>query len=213
MPSAPHPYLPQPGRRLLIGAAAALALPGWLTPARAAGRLTLTPSQAEGPFYPDALPADHDSDLLAVGARRTRGGEVLALRGTLLDPDGRPVDGALVDLWQCDAAGHYHHPRDGGRADPDFQGFGRARTARDGGFAFRTLRPAPYPGRTPHLHVKVWRGPRALLTTQLYVAGEPSNERDFLFRRLDEAGRAALTLSLQSGPDVWRGDARLIVAA
>jgi protocatechuate 3,4-dioxygenase beta subunit len=114
------------------------------------------------------------------------------------------VQGAVVEIWQCDHAGHYHHPGDGNRADPAFQGFGRVSVGRDGRYRFRTLRPAPYGGRTPHIHVKVRLDRMELLTTQLYVAGDPGNERDFLWRRLDAAGRAALTVPFAPGVDGLR---------
>jgi intradiol ring-cleaving dioxygenase-like protein len=92
------------------------------------------------------------------------------------------IPGAVVEIGQCDAFGRYRHPRDrrDGR-DPRFQGRGRVgRTGPDGAYAFRTIRPLPYPGRTPHLHVAVAAPGRAPLVTQIYVAGEPLNERDGL---------------------------------
>ena len=71
----------------------------------------------------------------------------------------------------------------------------------DGSYRFRTIRPAPYSGRTPHIHFKVKLGSRALLTTQLYVEGEPGNARDGLWRRMGEADRAALTAAFKPGSD------------
>jgi protocatechuate 3,4-dioxygenase beta subunit len=121
-------------------------------------------------------------------------GVAATLSGTVRDTAGRAVDGAAVEIWQCDQQGHYRHPGDGGRADPAFQGFGRVSVGRDGSYRFRTIRPVPYSGRTPHIHVKVRLGARELLTTQLYVEGEPANPRDGLWRRLDAADRAALTV-------------------
>jgi protocatechuate 3,4-dioxygenase beta subunit len=106
----------------------------------------------------------------------------------VIDRDGRPVPGARIEVWRCDAFGVYHHPRDPrGPADPNFQGFGATTAAADGGYRFRTIEPVPYPGRTPHIHVKVKRGDRALLTTQCYVKGEPGNERDGLLRGIRDA--------------------------
>ena len=111
--------------------------------------------------------------------------------GSVTDLQGKPVAGAQVEIWQCDEAGHYHHPGDGGRADPAFQGFGRVTVGADGRYRFRTIRPVAYSGRTPHIHVKVKLGARELLTTQLYVEGDPHNERDFLWRNLGAEPRAA----------------------
>ncbi|MEK9953087.1 MAG: protocatechuate 3,4-dioxygenase [Curvibacter sp.] len=195
-----------PRRDLLrMGLASAVAAPAWLTPplARAAPAtrpLHPTPAQTEGPYYPVQLPADQDGDLLRNGAVHYRHGTPVWLEGVVSDTAGTPVRGVQVEIWQCDHQGHYHHPGDGGRADPAFQGFGRVTVDRQGHYRFRTIRPAPYSGRTPHIHVKVRLGTRELLTTQLYVAGDPGNARDFLWRHLrSEADRAALTVPFRPG--------------
>ena len=133
------------------------------------------------------------------------------VEGRVTDTAGVPLAGGVVEIWQCDAAGHYHHPGDGGRAAPDFQGFGRVTLGRDGRYRFRTIRPAPYTGRTPHIHFKVRLGPRDLLTTQMYVEGEPGNARDFLWSRLSPAGRAALTVPFTPSSDGPRAEFALVV--
>lgn len=206
-----------PSRRALLlrGATviAATAAPAWLTPARAQTELRPTPSQTEGPYYPVALPADTDFDLLRNGSARYGLGQPAWLEGTVTDTRGVPVAGAVVEIWQCDQAGHYHHPGDGGRADPAFQGFGRVGVGRDGRYRFRTLRPAPYSGRTPHIHVKVKLDRAELLTTQLYVAGDPGNARDFLWRRLGEQGQAALTRPFVAATDGLRAEFPIVVQA
>jgi protocatechuate 3,4-dioxygenase, beta subunit len=163
-----------------------------------------TPSQTEGPFYPVALPRDSDADLLRNGSLNYAQGQPAWLNGTVLDMDGKPVRGAQVEIWQCDHAGHYHHPGDGDRADRSFQGFGKVLVGADGSYRFRTIRPVAYSGRTPHIHVKVRLGSRSLLTTQLYVDGDVGNARDFLWRSLPEAERAALTVPFAHGADGLR---------
>lgn len=178
-------------------AAALVALPAvWIgARARAAPPRRPTPSQTEGPFYPVAMPADSDADLLHNGRRAAYGGgQPTWVEGTVSDLEGRPLAGARVEIWQCDEQGHYHHPRDGGMANADFQGFGRFDVGADGRYRFRTIRPVPYTGRTPHIHVKVKLGARELLTTQLYVEGDPGNVRDGVWRRLDDVDRAAVTV-------------------
>ena len=198
-----------------VHAAAALALP-WVwrsASAQAALPLRPTPSQTEGPFYPLTLPADSDADLLQNGKLGPPRGQPLALSGSLTDVQGKPLQGALVEIWQCDADGHYHHPSDGARADPAFQGFGRCVVAADGQWRFRTLHPVPYTGRTPHIHVKVRLGTRELLTTQLYVQGDPGNARDFLWQRMNEADRNNVTLPYEAGNDGLRAQAALVVRA
>ena len=170
-----------------------------------------TPSQTEGPFYPVELPADSDFDLLTQGDRRYAQGQAAWVEGQVSDTAGRAVAGAVVEIWQCDQQGHYHHPSDGG-ADPAFQGFGRVQVAADGSYRFRTIRPAPYSGRTPHIHVKVRLGRRELLTTQVYVEGDPGNERDSLWRRLRPDDRAALTVPFVTGSDGLRARFPIVVA-
>lgn len=172
-----------------------------------------TPAQTEGPFYPVNLPKDSDGDLLRNGTLNYARGEPASVEGAVTDLQGKPIAGAQVEIWQCDGAGHYHHPGDGGRADPAFQGFGRVTVGPDGQYRFRTIRPVPYSGRTPHIHVKVKLGSRELLTTQLYVAGDPHNERDFLWRRLGAEDRAAVTVPFQGGADGVRASFPIVIAA
>ena len=193
---------------------AATALVAWPAIGLAQGpALRPTPSQTEGPFYPVQLPRDSDHDLLRNGAARYGRGQPAWVEGTVTDLRGRPLADAVVEIWQCDHAGHYHHPGDGGQADPAFQGFGRVTVAADGSYRFHTIRPAPYSGRTPHIHVKVRRADRELLTTQLYVEGDPNNERDGLWRRLDPAQRRALTVPFEPGQDGLRARFPIAVAA
>lgn len=195
------------GAALVVAPALALQLHAQPVPRRA------TPAQTEGPFYPVALPADSDADLLRNGNLRYAAGEPATVAGTLTDLDGRPLAGAQVEIWQCDAAGHYHHPRDGDHADPSFQGFGRVQADAQGRWQFRTIRPVPYPGRTPHIHVKVRAGTRELLTTQLYVEGDPHNARDGLWRSLSPQDRAAVTVPFRRATDGLAADFPIVVAA
>ena len=196
-------------------AAALVALPALHLGARAQGPAALrpTPRQTEGPFYPVALPADSDFDLLRNGASNYQRGQAAWVDGTVSDLQGKPVSGAQVEIWQCDEAGHYHHPGDGGRADPAFQGFGRVTVGADGRYRFRTIRPVAYSGRTPHIHVKVKLGQRELLTTQLYVQGDPDNERDGLWRRLGAEDRRAVTVPFSPGPEGLRATFPIVLAA
>jgi protocatechuate 3,4-dioxygenase beta subunit len=194
----------------LVAAAALIGLPALHL--RAASARRATPAQTEGPFYPDQLPTDTDADLLANGALRYGKGEAAWVEGTLTDLDGRPLEGASIEIWQCDHAGRYHHPRDGGQADPAFQGFGRVAVDAQGRWRFRTMKPVAYSGRTPHIHVKVKRGARELLTTQLYVEGDAGNARDGLWRRLSAEDRALVTSPYVAGADGWRARYELVIA-
>jgi len=208
--------MPSPTRRTILttGASAvtAAAAPTWLSSAWAQKpQLRPTPSQTEGPFYPVVMPADSDFDLLRNGRVQYKRGQPSWIEGTVVDANGVPVPGAVVEIWQCDQAGHYHHPADGSQADPAFQGFGRVVVGTDGQYRFRTLRPAPYSGRTPHIHFKVRQDLRVLLTTQLYVTGDPGNGRDILWQRLNEQDRAALTVPFTLGVNGLRAHFPIVV--
>ena len=204
---------PSPGLQRRSLAAAAVALPFVWRGAWAQPQLRRTPSQTEGPFYPVAIPKDSDFDLLRNGSLQYAGGQPAWVEGRVLDLRGQPVAGAQVEIWQCDEAGHYHHPGDGGRADAAFQGFGRVTVGADGRYRFRTIKPVPYTGRTPHIHVKVKLERRELLTTQLYVQGDPHNERDGLWRGLSAEDRAALTVPFRSGTDGLQASFPIVVSA
>jgi len=176
-----------------------LAAPAVLVSTSAWAQLMPTPRSTEGPFYPKALPADQDNDLVKVeGAVREAGGDILQLAGRVLDRNGRPIAGSRVEIWQCDAHGVYLHPGDRRLAQRDvaFQGFGHAVADADGRFSFRTIVPVPYTGRTPHIHAKVLMNKKELLTTQLYRKGFPQNASDSLFRSLSpaEQERASMVL-------------------
>ncbi len=194
------------GRTLGGAAVTGLAVAG--RSGRALADLVATPRQPTGPFYPVELPLDSDNDLVQVAGRPERAaGEVFHLFGRVLDPDGRALAGAEVQIWQCDARGYYHHPRDrGGQADPNFQGFGTAVTDAEGAYRFRTIRPVPYPGRTPHIHVAVLGPDFEALVTQMYLRGEPGNERDGLFARIrDPAERERVLVAADPAPEIEDG--------
>jgi len=163
-----------------------------------ADELVRTPRQTEGPFYPDKLPLDTDNDLLIINDTITQAvGEVTHLTGRILDSKGDPVRNALVEIWQVDNNGTYIHTRDlqRGTHDSHFQGFGRFLTGSSGEYYFRTIKPVPYTGRTRHIHYKIRRGGKELLTTQCYVKGEPANQRDGIYRSIRDAkARDAVTI-------------------
>ena len=203
-----------PRRRVLIASAAVVANSALLTSGLAQAKgLRPTPSQTEGPFYPVALPTDSDADLLKNGKVVYHHGQPTWVEGSVTDLAGVPVAGAVVEIWQCDHQGHYHHPGDGGRADPAFQGFGQTVVGRAGRYRFRTLKPVPYTGRTPHIHVKVKLNRMELLTTQLYVAGDPGNERDGIWRRMSESDRSAVTVPFTLGSDGMHARFPIVVQA
>ena len=159
----------------------------------------LTPSAAEGPFYPTPAmrKTDADNDLVKViGLVNEAGGEVITLKGSVTNKDGAPQAGMRVEIWQCDMNGKYLHSGDNRKVtyDQGFQGFGYDITDPNGNYKFRTIKPGKYPGRTPHIYVKVLHGSREILTTQFYESDHSENARDSLFRRMSNAQAAMVTM-------------------
>jgi protocatechuate 3,4-dioxygenase, beta subunit len=173
-----------PDRRLFLGT---LAASFFTVKGAFAEQLFGTPALTEGPFYPDKLPLDQDNDLIKINDNITPAvGEITHLTGRVLTASGEPVKDATVEIWQCDANAVYLHTRDSGskpdQQDKNFQGFGRFTTASDGGYRFRTIKPVPYPGRpAPHIHFKIMKGDRPLITSQLMIRGHEGNQRDGVF--------------------------------
>ena len=196
----------------------------WHTPGAFAEELektrSPTPRQTEGPFYPDRLPLDTDNDLLRLNDASTPAlGEVTHLTGQVLSEAGEPVRGATVEIWQCDANGNYLHTRGGSddKRDAGFQGFGRFLTDAQGRYYFRTIKPVPYPGRTPHIHVAVNQGDKRLLTTQCYIKGHEQNVRDGVMRNTTEAERDLLMVPWEpvagSAAGEWQAKFDLVLGA
>src|SRR5688572_28385260 len=108
-------------------------------PGAFAEALVRTPPQTEGPFYPDRLPLDTDNDLLIINDKITPAvGDITHLTGKVLDARGKPVRGAVVEIWQCDHNGAYLHSDSGNaeKRDGNFQGFGRFLTGTSGEYYF-----------------------------------------------------------------------------
>jgi protocatechuate 3,4-dioxygenase, beta subunit len=198
-------------RRELLGAGLALPLGTLFTPRVAAEACNLTPRQTTGPFFPVHDQADKDLDLTRLaGQDAVAAGEVILVRGRVLDSRCRPVERALVDLWQADSNGRYAHPADPNpaRRDPNFQGWGQVVTDAKGHYAFRTIKPAAYPlqfldgrpderagFRTPHIHFRVSKRGYRDFSTQMYFAGEALNESDLLLSRVPLVERPRLVIA------------------
>jgi protocatechuate 3,4-dioxygenase, beta subunit len=181
------------------------------TGAAAARTLPITPPQILGPFYPVSARADPDTGPAHSGDIGTAAqGELIEVRGRVLDRFGKPVSKARIDIWQANAAGKYRHPSDSNPAplDRNFHGFARLVTDACGRYHFRTIKPGGYPTaegemRPPHIHLDV-EGRFDRLVTQLYFAGEPDNQTD---RWLNAAPHPELLIvTLQSCPS--RSDTR-----
>jgi len=191
--------IPDPHRRTVVRTTLALGVSALLGPTLLAAQrqpLRATPAVALGPFYPDRLPADQDADLTLIAGRAGRAsGQLLYLSGRVLDMRGNPLPGARLELWQANAHGRYIHSGDGessGPLDPNFQGYAALRTDPEGRYRIKTIKPAPYSGRTAHLHfIVAVRGTR--LTTQMFFEGETLNEHDGLYRALAREEQRSVT--------------------
>ena len=173
--------------------------------------LKATPQDALGPFYPPKWSGDIDNDLIAFGGKNFLKGTPLALTGRVLEVDGKPLTGAVVEIWQTDDSGKYRHPDDDGEgpAKRGFQGFGRTVADAEGRYTFRTIKPVLYSGRPPHVHFKVIAAGHRELVTQMYFAGE-NTERGGWFGFSKERDRLTVTPT-PSLP--WRDGDRAALAA
>ena len=191
-------FLNRTDRRRFLTASATFAASLYTTKGLFAEQLIPSPRMTEGPFYPDHLPLDKDNDLIIISDSTTPAvGTVTQLSGRVLDRQGEPLKGLTVEIWQCDANEVYIHSRDSvpkkAQRDMNFQGFGSFETSSKGEYRFRTIKPVPYPGRpAPHIHFKIKKGDRELLTTQLMIRGHDGNKRDGIFREAGDPINAEL---------------------
>jgi protocatechuate 3,4-dioxygenase beta subunit len=204
-----------PTRRQVLRATWSLGIAGVANGVMAAdAALTPTPRNALGPFYPPQKPADSDADLTQVAGRPGRAkGTILYVSGRVQDTRGAPIRGAELELWQANAFGRYIHPDDSdasGPLDPDFQGYARLLADSAGEFRIKTIKPAPYSGRTPHIHFNV-AGGGTRLTTQMFFEGEAGNERDGLYRYLTRDDRRASTGRFVDRSSAMESDAVAVV--
>ena len=205
-----HP-ISTPSRRVFLSSSLTFGAAMFATRGAFADELVRTPAQTEGPFYPNKLPLDTDNDLIIVNDGITPAvGEVTHLSGRILDAKGDPIRNALVEIWQVDGNAVYLHTGSGNsdKRDGNFQGFGRFLTGSTGEYYFRTINPILYPGRqAPHIHYKIRRGGKDLLTTQCYIKGHPGNERDGVYRGIrDTKARESVTIDFSPLEDSRIGE-------
>ncbi len=188
--------------KALAAASAFYTVPGLF-----AEQLALTPTVAEGPYYPDKMPLDIDNDLLIINDAATPSlGQVAHVTGRVMTTTGEPVRNATVEIWQVDANGVYIHSNAPGQdsRDSNFQGFGRFETGSTGEYRFRTIKPVPYSygaGRVPHIHYAVNLGDRRVLTTQLFLEGHEGNETDSVIRQAAGSNRlSSLFVAFEAVP-------------
>ncbi|MBX3419329.1 MAG: hypothetical protein KF851_17120 [Pirellulaceae bacterium] len=188
-----------------------LALPGWALARNGLWmpdeELPITPTQIEGPFYPQPSIDQqlfNDTDLVqrAAGHEFAKGEQII-VNGVVKNRKGQPLPGSVVEIWQACATGRYHHPRDENNPallDNNFQFWGRAITGEDGSYSFKSIIPGMYTGRTArHIHFRIDSPGLKRLTTQCYFSdfGE-DNARDGLYRSLQPNERKLVTVELDS---------------
>jgi protocatechuate 3,4-dioxygenase, alpha subunit len=167
-----------------------------------------TPSQTVGPFFHYALPFE-GGDALTNEATL---GERIIIEGRVIDGEGQPVSDALIEIWQANSQGRYHHPEDTQerQLDPNFDGFGRASTDEKGWFRFHTIKPGSVSGpgdtvQAPHISVSVFgRGLLKRLATRIYFSDEPGNEADPVLALVPPQRRATLIASREDDGPVYR---------
>lgn len=176
-----------------------------------------TPSQTVGPFFSIRLSGEGQNVLVSDRMR----GDHIRVMGVVLDGVGEPVGDALVELWQANSAGRYHHPDDNRtelELDEGFTGFGRAATHSDTGeYWFETVMPGPVPDpegepQAPHLSLIMQaRGMLNPLFTRVYFPDqEAANATDLVLRMVPAERRSTLVAKLeQASPRVYRFDIRL----
>jgi protocatechuate 3,4-dioxygenase, alpha subunit len=158
--------------------------------------LRTTASQTVGPYLHIGLAWLVTDNLVGPGVS----GDPVTIGGRITDADGRPVDDALVEIWQANAHGRYDHPADTRELprEPGFTGFGRVPTDAAGAFRFTTLKPGPVPApagglQAPHVNVTLFmRGMLKQLKTRIYFPGERANESDPVLARVLAARRDTL---------------------
>lgn len=175
---------------------------GLLAPA-VASAVAATPEQVEGPFHPIDEQHDTDIDLTLIDGHSERAlGDVILVQGRVVDTEGNPIAGALVDIWQANHHGRYSHAEDPNPAplDLNFQGWGLMHTAENGHYGFRTILPGAYPleflggegWRCRHIHFQVSHDQHTQLTTQMYFKGDPLIEQDLEVAKAPEELRHML---------------------
>ena len=181
----------------------------------------ITPSQTVGPFFAPALtPGDKypwkqplANDLITPDTS----GERIRIEGRVLDADSKPVDDAMIEIWQADAQGRYAHPADARKPNAKFQGFGRCGTDAEGRFSFSTIKPGAVPGpegkqQAPHILVAVYsRGLPRHAYTRIYFSDEAGTAADPILDLVPAERRATLIAKREqiAGAAVYLFDIRL----
>lgn len=168
----------------------------------------LTPPQTSGPFYPGEDQFKNENDLTVIPGHTTRAsGQIIYIKGKVVDVQCRPIANANVEIWQACASGKYNNRKDPNPAplDPHFKYWGETFTDKNGEYIFKSIVPGAYPAdtdwvRPPHIHFKITRLGFHELVTQMYFKGNPLNEQDLILRQIPPAERPAVIVDFQPAP-------------
>ena len=191
-------------------------------PVQAGEACPLTPPQTEGPYYPPKTQIDaqldKDNDLTQIkGEAGKAKGQILYVMGRLRDARCRPIEGAVVEIWQASENGRYRHPRESDNPkplDPHFQYLGKSITEKDGHYLFKTIKPGPYaigPGRIrpSHIHFKVSHPDFPVFITQMYFVGDSYQDKDGILNDIPRSQRDLVIVTMEPpGPNDER-DAKI----
>jgi protocatechuate 3,4-dioxygenase beta subunit len=176
----------------------------WRAPGRPLVSLPEEFHRLDGPVFGEDVLGELDHDLTRQHAGEPLG-ERITVSGRLLDVDGKPIRGALIEIWQANSAGRYHHDVDRHPAplDPNFTGAGRCLTDGDGRYGFVTIKPGAYPWgnhpnawRPAHIHFSVFgRAFTERLVTQMYFPGDPLFAYDPIFNSVRDPKSRELLVS------------------
>ena len=158
-----------------------------------------------GPFFPPRYVDEGANDLTRFEGS-SAAGEVIEIRGRVVQEDGAPLENLIVEIWQPDAQGIFRHPADPrhAQADPGFLGWGRAATGGDGRYEFRTIRPGAPRGRQPHVNfMLMFSGLMRILKTTMFCEDAPDPVLDLV------AARRNLLIGKKEGPNLYTFDIRL----
>jgi protocatechuate 3,4-dioxygenase alpha subunit len=158
-----------------------------------------------GPFFPPRYVDAGANDLTMLEGRKAKG-EIIEIRGRVTQLGGQPLENLIVEIWQADAQGIYRHPADPrhARADPNFLGWGRAATDKNGGYLFRTIRPGTPAGRQPHVNFMVmFSGLMRMLRTTMFFDEGSDPVLDLV------ESRKNLLIGKKTGPGQYQFDIQL----
>ena len=190
--------------KLGTGTLGALLFSGGMTKAFA-DSCGLTPPQTSGPFYPGEKEFHFDNDLtLIAGNLKRAAGQVIYLRGTVMNGNCNPIHNANVEIWQACATGKYNNSKDPNPAaiDKNFKYWGEANTHQNGKYAFKTIIPGAYPAdehwmRPPHIHFKVSALGYHDLITQMYFKGNKYNDADLILKGVHPSERGSVIVDFK----------------